>query len=436
MIERYTRPEMGAVWSDLARYQTWLEVELCACEAMEQEGEVPAGTAQLIRQKVKLDPRRILAIEEQTRHDVIAFLTHLEEQAGEPVRWLHLGMTSSDILDTSFALQLRRAGDLLLAGLDRLLSVLERRARELKQLVMVGRTHGMHAEPTTFGLVLAGFHAELQRDRERLQRAVAAVSVGKIAGAVGVYGNLSPAVERRALGALGLTPETCATQVVARDRHAELFSSLALLGTSMERIALQVRHWQRSEVGEASEPFGRGQKGSSAMPHKRNPILAENLTGLARLLRSYAGAALENVALWHERDISHSSVERVIGPDATIACDFMLQRLCGLLEGMVVFPARIAENLQRSGGLIFSEAVLLALVKRGLPRQQAYVLVQRNALGALDGKGTFAELLEFDEDVRAALPVEELRACFDLQHHLRHLDVIFERVFGKGGADA
>jgi adenylosuccinate lyase len=429
MIERYSRPEMRELWSDRARYQAWLEVELAACRAMETLGDVPAGTAEHLRQKIHLVPERILEIEERTRHDVIAFLTHLEEQAGEPVRWLHLGMTSSDVLDTAFALQLRQAGQMLLEDLTRLMEVLEGRARELKDVAMVGRTHGMHAEPTSLGLVFVGTFAEMRRHRARLTRAVRSISTGKIAGAVGVYGNVSPEVERIALAALGLAPETCATQIVQRDRHAELFTVLAGIASSVERTAIQVRHWQRTEVGEASEPFGRGQKGSSAMPHKRNPILAENLCGLARLVRSYALAALENVALWHERDISHSSAERVIAPDATILLDFMLHRLSGIMEGLVIDRERIANNLGRSAGLIFSEAVMLALVRKGLPRQRAYELVQRSALAALDGNGEFAALLQGDPEVSRHLGPEEIGACFDLRHHLRYVDLIFARVF-------
>jgi adenylosuccinate lyase len=431
MIDRYSRDVMRALWSDRGRYERWLEVELAVCEAMEGQGEVPAGTAARLRGAIRIDPARILEIEARPRHDVIAFLTHLEEQAGEETRWLHLGLTSSDVLDTAFALQLRAAARMILEGIDRLREALERRAHEHRRTPMIGRTHGMHAEPTVVGLVFAGFHAELGRQRARIERALEAVSVGKIAGAVGVYGNVSPEVEEAALRALGLAPETCATQVVARDRHAELFCALAQLASSLERIALQVRHWQRSEVGEASEPFGRGQKGSSAMPHKKNPILAENLCGLARLVRSTVGPALEDVPLWHERDISHSSVERVIAPDATALCDFMLERLTGIISGLVVNRERVAANLAASRGLTFSESVMLGLVRTGLPRQRAYELVQRAALRALDGEGELARLLAADPEVSARLPREALEACFDLEHHLRYVDRIFERVFGE-----
>jgi adenylosuccinate lyase len=435
MIARYARPELRALWSDERRFETWLAVELAACAAMEAEGAVPAGTADRVRQNAagKLDPARILEIEERTRHDVIAFLTHVEELAGEDARWLHLGMTSSDVLDTSLALLLGAALDEVLAGLDLLAQALRRRAEQHRRTPMIGRSHGIHAEPITLGLVFAGLYAEMRRNRRRLVAARAAISVGKLAGAVGTYGNLTPAVERAALGRLGLAPETVATQVVARDRHAELFSTLALVGASVERLALQVRHWQRTEVAEAEEAFGKGQKGSSAMPHKKNPIVSENLTGLARLLRAYSGAALEDVALWHERDISHSSVERVIGPDATSLADYMLRRAAALVDGLVVHEARMRKNLDLTGGLIFSEGVLLALVRAGLPRQRAYELVQRSALRARDEGGEFHALLAADPEVRARLSPSVLDACFDLDHHLRHTDVIFDRAMAEEG---
>jgi adenylosuccinate lyase len=429
MIDRYARPDMAELWSDRARFESWLEVELAACRAMESRGMVPAGTADRVRLKVQIDPRRVKEIERVVQHDVIAFLSHLEEQAGEPARWLHLGLTSSDVLDTAFALQLRQAGAILLGRIDQLCETVRRRAFELKDVAMVGRTHGIHAEPSSVGLVFAGHFAELKRDRRRLERALRGISVGKIAGAVGVYGNLSPEIEQETLASLDLRPELCATQVVARDRHAELFSALALIAGTIERMALQVRHWQRTEVGEAGEPFGRGQKGSSAMPHKRNPILSENLCGLARLVRSYAGASLENIALWHERDISHSSVERVIAPDATILVDFMLHRVNTVMEGLVVDTDRVARNLGQSGGLIFSEAVLLALVRGGMPRQRAYERVQAQAMAAHRGEGEFRRLLGADPEIAGRLTEAELDACFDLRHHLRYVDVVFQRVF-------
>ncbi|HVK87771.1 MAG TPA: adenylosuccinate lyase [Kofleriaceae bacterium] len=442
MITRYSRPELSALWDDKYRFELWLDIELAACRAMERQGTVPAGTAERVRAAAagKLDPQRILTIEATTRHDVIAFLTHVEELAGEPARWLHLGMTSSDVLDTSLALQTVRALDQILARVGELAAALARRAREHARTPMIGRSHGIHAEPVTAGLTFARWHAEVMRAAARLERARETIRVGKIAGAVGVYGNLDPAIEAEALGALGLQPETVATQIVQRDRHAEVLCALALLGTAIEQIALGVRHWQRTEVGEAEEGFGKGQKGSSAMPHKKNPILSENLTGLARLLRSYAQAGLEDVALWHERDISHSSVERVAMPDATILADFMTVRATGLVDGLVVHAARMRANLERTGGLYFSEAVLLALVGTGLARQEAYVMVQRCAMAAINEAaakghtgaepGRFRALLGADSDVAARLTPAQLDAAFDLEHHLRHVEHILERALG------
>ena len=433
MISRYSRPVFIDLWSDATRYETWLAVELAACEAMEREGTVPEGTAASVRTKAagKMSAERILDIENTTRHDVIAFLTHVEELAGEPARWLHLGMTSSDVLDTSLALVTGKALDLILDGVDELREACAARAREHKRTPMIGRSHGIHAEPTTAGLTFARWYAELGRARERIERARTAISAGKIAGAVGTYANVSPAVEAEAFAALGLSPETVATQVVARDRHAEVLCALALLGAQIEQMAVTVRHWQRTEVGEAQEGFAKGQKGSSAMPHKKNPILSENLTGLARLLRAYADASFENVALWHERDISHSSVERVALPDATTLADFMLARATRLIRDLVVRPERMRENLELTGGLIFSEAVLLMLVRTGLPRQEAYVMVQRCAMAAQEGKGSFRALLGADPDVAARLSREQLDAAFDLDHHLRHTDQIFRRALGE-----
>ena len=429
MLRRYSRPELVELWSDASRYEAWLEVELVACEAMEAAGQVPAGVAAKVREAAsgKLSPARIEEIERTTRHDVIAFLTHVEEIAGEPARWLHLGMTSSDVLDTSLAVLLGRACDRIEATASELLEALADRAREHRATPAIGRSHGIHAEPITAGLVFARWHAEIARSRERLVAAARRVRVGKIAGAVGTYANLSPAIERRALAALGLEPETAASQVVARDRHAELLNTLALLGASVENLAVGVRHWQRTEVGEAEEGFGAGQKGSSAMPHKKNPILSENLTGLARLLRAYAGAGLEDVALWHERDISHSSVERVALPDATTLADFMLARATRVIRDLVVHPERMRANLDSAGGLFFSEAVLLALVRQGLGRQRAYEMVQRCALAAHAGEGSFRELLAADPDVSAHLDPAALDAAFDLDHHLRHVDEIIDR---------
>src|ERR1022692_1697476 len=436
MIPRYTRPELIRLWSDHHRYETWLRVELAACTAMEAAGTVPAGTAAKIAAKAagKLDPARILEHEERTRHDVIAFLSHVEELAGEPARWLHLGMTSSDVLDAALAINLVEAADQILVGVDLLRVACRRRAEEHRATAAIGRSHGIHAEPITAGLVFAGFYAELGRARAALVGARVEIAVGKIAGAVGTYANLDPAFEDAALASLGLRPETVPTQIVARDRHAGYFMALARLGTAVERLAITVRHWQRTEVGEAMEAFGKGQKGSSAMPHKKNPILSENLCGIARLLRSYASAALEDVALWHERDIPHSSAERVIGPDATGLCDFMVRRAAGLVDGLVVNAARMRENLDRSGGLYFSEAVLLSLVRKGMARQAGYELVQRNALAAVEGKGSFRALLAADPDIASRLDATEIDRAFDLAHHLRHAGAIIDRALAEKDA--
>jgi adenylosuccinate lyase len=436
MIQRYSRPDFAALWSDRSRYELWLEVELAACRAMEAEGLVPSGTADQVAAAARdrLDPARILEIEARTRHDVIAFLTHVEELAGEPARWLHLGMTSSDVLDTALALQTGRALERIALGVADLLAALRERALEHKATACIGRSHGIHAEPITAGLVFTRWYAEVARAAERLEHARRAIRVGKIAGAVGTYANLSPAIEAAALAALGLAPEAAASQVVARDRHAEVMTALALAATAIEQIALGVRHWQRTEVGEAEEGFAAGQKGSSAMPHKKNPILSENLCGLARLVRGYAVASLESVALWHERDISHSSVERVVLPDATILLDFMLARAAGLVRGLVVHPERMADNLARSRGLVFSEAVMLALVRSGLARQTAYEHVQKAALAALGGGGEFRDLLAADPEIARRLTPLEIDAAFDLEHHLRHVDAIYRRVFGDSSA--
>jgi len=431
MIPRYTPKEFAQLWSDKTRYGTWLEVELAACDAMETEGLVPKGTAAAIRaQNIQLDPEKIDEIERTTRHDVIAFLTHVEQLAGEPARWLHRGMTSSDVLDTSFAMLLTRSADMLIERTDALIAALAARAKEHARTPLIGRSHGISAEPVTFGIVLAGHLAEIKRGRLRLSRARQEIAVGKIAGAVGTYAHLSPALEERALASLGLTAETVSTQVVARDRHASFFSALALIAAGIERFATNVRHWQRSEVGEAEERFSVGQKGSSAMPHKRNPVLSENLCGLARVVRAAVTPALENVALWHERDISHSSVERMLAPDATTTLGFMLERARGLVEGLVVYPENMKRNLDRSGSLFFSEAVLLALVGKGLGRQEAYVLVQRNAMRAFQGEGVFRTLLGNDVDVSQRLSSAELDELFDIEHSLRFAEQIVERAIG------
>ncbi len=428
MIPRYTPPAFAALWSSDTRYAVWLDVELAACEAMEAEGLVPVGVARSLRDKnLRLDAARIEEIERTVKHDVIAFLTHVEELAGPDARWLHRGMTSSDVLDTSLAVLLVRAADLMLERIDGLIVALSRRADEHRRTPMIGRSHGMHAEPITFGLALAGHLAEMKRGRARLREARHEIAVGKISGAVGTYAHLSPIVEARALSAIGLRPETVATQIVPRDRHAAFFNALALVAAGIERFATNVRHWQRTEVAEAEERFTEGQKGSSAMPHKRNPILSENLCGLARIVRAAAIPALEDVALWHERDISHSSVERMIAPDATTTLGFMLERTTSLVEGLVVREEGLWKNLSLSGGLFFSEAVLLALVSHGLRRQEAYVLVQRNAMKTLAGEGSFRDLLSTDPDIHARLPAGELDRCFDLEHALSHVGGIVDR---------
>jgi adenylosuccinate lyase len=428
MIPRYTPPAMAALWSQQRKYEVWLEVELAACEAMEEAGLVPKGVAGRIRdKKLTLDADRIDEIEKTTKHDVIAFLTHVEEKVGEDARWLHRGMTSSDVLDSSLAILLRASADELLTRTDELLAALAKRAREHARTPMIGRSHGIFAEPITFGLALAGHHAEIARGRARLTSAREEIAVGKIAGAVGTYAHLSPEIEAKALGKLGLRPETVSTQVVARDRHAAFFAAMALLAAGIERFATNVRHWQRSEVGEAEEAFTVGQKGSSAMPHKRNPILSENLCGLARVVRAAVIPALEDVALWHERDISHSSVERMIAPDATATLAFMLERAAGLAERLVVYPEKLKRNLDSAAELYFSEAVLLALVESGMARQEAYVLVQRNAMKAWQGQGKFRDNLAEDADVAKRLTKDAIARCFDLDHALAHVPTIVER---------
>jgi adenylosuccinate lyase len=434
MISRYTRPAMGDIWTDAARYGRWLEVEILACEALAAQGDIPKSAVKTIRRRARIDPERIAALEAEVKHDIIAFVTQVAETVGPDGRFLHLGLTSSDVLDTGFALQLRAATDLLLAGQDRLIAALRKLALAHKRTLMIGRTHGMHAEPITFGVKVASWHAEAVRNRERLVTAGREISVGTLSGAVGVFGNVSPAVEAYVLKRLGLVAEPVATQIVARDRHAAYFSTLAVLGASLERIALEIRHMQRTELGEAEEPFTAGQKGSSAMPHKRNPILSENVTGLARLLRAYAGAALEDVALWHERDISHSSVERVIAPDATIALDFMLARLTGVLENLVVRPERMRANLDLSGGVVLSENLLLELVQKGAARQDAYRWVQRAAHASLAGTATFPDALMLEPEIRKRLSARDVKRILDPARHLEHLDLLFRRGLGTKGS--
>jgi adenylosuccinate lyase len=432
MIRRYTGPEMGRAWSEERRFETWLQVEIAAAEAMAEAGLVPAEAARDIREHGRFDVARIDEIEQTTQHDLIAFTTAVAEHVGPSARWLHFGLTSSDVVDTALALQMREACDLLLAGVDRLAAAIERRAREHRHTPMMGRTHGVHAEPLTFGLKLALWWAELQRGRERLVRAREAIAVGKISGAVGTFAHLDPSIEARVCRKLGLQPAPVSSQVIQRDRHAELMCTLALVAASLEKFALEIRGLQKTEIGEVEEPFGKGQKGSSAMPHKRNPIGCEQICGLARLVRGNAHAAIENVALWHERDISHSSVERVILPDSFIVVDHMLRRFTRIAEGMVVSPERMMENLERSRGVVFSGTVLLELARRGVPRERAYEWVQRNAMRAFHDRRPFRELLLADPDVTGVLTPSDIERAFDLQHQLRHVDAIVDRVFARG----
>jgi adenylosuccinate lyase len=437
MIPRYTQKEMGAIWSEARRYDAWLEVELAATDALAAAGVVPEADARTLRSRAAFDIARIEEIEQTTQHDVIAFTTAVAEKAGESARWLHFGLTSSDVLDTALALQMRQACDLILEDIDGLLAAVAARADEHRRTPMIGRTHGVHAEPMTLGVKLALWHAELQRSRVRMERAREAIAVGKISGAVGMFAHLDPSIEEAVCKRLGLAPAPVSSQVIQRDRHAELVTSLAILAASLEKFALEIRGLQKTEIGEIEEPFGRGQKGSSAMPHKRNPIGCEQITGLARLIRANAMAALENVALWHERDISHSSVERVILPDSFIALDHMLRRFTRIVSGMVVYPDRMMENLRRSRGVVFSGNLLLELARRGISREQAYEWVQRNAMRSFHEQRDFKTLLEADEDVTRVLPPDVIDEAFDLNAQLRNVDAIFDRVFaGRSPAGA
>ncbi len=434
MIPRYTRPEMADIWSQETKFRIWFEIEAYAAEAQAKLGVIPEEAARVIWEKgtkAQFDIDRIEEIEREVKHDVIAFLTHLAKIVGPEARFVHQGMTSSDVLDTCFNVQLTRAADLLLEDLDLVLAALKKRAFEHKDTVCIGRSHGIHAEPTTFGLKLATFYAEFSRAKERLQFAREQVATCAISGAVGTFANIDPYVEEYVAKKLGLRPEPISTQVIPRDRHAMFFATLAVIASSIERLAVEIRHLQRTEVLEAEEYFSPGQKGSSAMPHKRNPILTENLTGLARLVRMSVIPALENVALWHERDISHSSVERGIGPDTTVHLDFALRRLAGVIDKLVVYPERMQKNLDLLGGLIHSQRVLLALTQAGMSREEAYRVVQRNAMPVWEGKGNFLELLKQDEDVRQYLSEETLENLFDLSYHTKHVDTIFKRVFGE-----
>ena len=434
MIPRYTRKEMAQIWEPQTRFRIWFEIEAYATDALAELGVVPKQAAARIWEKGKdavFDVARIDEIEAVTKHDVIAFLTHLAEIVGPEARFVHQGMTSSDVLDTCLNVQLARAADLLIEDVDGLLAALKRRAFEHKNTVCIGRSHGIHAEPTTFGIKLAQAHAEFQRARERLVMARKEIATCAISGAVGTFANIDPRVEEYVAGKMGLTPEPVSTQVIPRDRHAMYFAALAVVASSIERLATEIRHLQRTEVLEAEEYFSPGQKGSSAMPHKRNPVLTENLTGLARLVRSAVVPALENVALWHERDISHSSVERGIGPDATIHLDFALKRLTGVIDKLLVYPENMQRNLDRLGGLVHSQRVLLALTQKGMSREESYAAVQRNAMPVWRGEGNFLDLLKKDKDVSALLTDAELDSLFDLGYHTKHVDTIFRRVFGE-----
>ena len=434
MIDRYTRREMAALWSAESRLRRWRDVELFALEGMVEAGIAPREALEECRAKAgdfdSKDVARIDEIERSTKHDVIAFLTFLEERIGPGARWLHMGMTSSDVLDTALGMTLRDAADLLLQGIDGAMKAIKDRAFEHKHTVMIGRTHGIHAEPITLGHKLAIWYDELRRNRLRLQQARQMVAVGKISGAVGTFAHLPPQVEAHVCARVGLQAAPASSQIIQRDRHAQFFTALALLGSSLEKFATEIRHLQRTEVREVEEGFAVGQKGSSAMPHKRNPILSENLSGLARLLRGYGVSAMENVPLWHERDISHSSVERVIAPDATIVADFMLNRFQGLIQGLRVYPDRMKRNLELLGGVVYSQRILLELTRRGMNRQAAYVLVQRNAMKMYEQGTDFKSALLADPELLKEMSAEEISACFSIEPHLRHLDEIFQRVFG------
>jgi adenylosuccinate lyase len=430
MIPRYSRPEMARIWEPEAKFHIWLKIETYAAEAMAELGQIPNEAAEAVKKRGSFDIERIDEIEREVKHDVIAFLTSVAEHVGPEARFLHAGLTSSDVLDTCFNVQLVEAADILIADIDALLAALKARAFEHKNTITVGRSHGVHAEPTTFGLKLAVAYAEFARAKERLIRAREEVGTCAISGAVGTFAHVDPRVEASVAKKLGLKVEPISTQVIPRDRHAAYFATLAVVASSVERLATEIRHLQRTEVLEAEEYFSEGQKGSSAMPHKRNPVLSENLTGLARLVRGYTMPAFEDVALWHERDISHSSVERVIGPDATIALDFALSRLTGIIKNLIVYPERMKANLDRLGGLIHSQRVLLALTAAGVPREEAYRIVQRNAMKVWNEGGDFLAALLADRDVRKALSEDVVRAQFDLGYHTKHVDTIFSRVFG------
>jgi adenylosuccinate lyase len=431
MISRYTRPEMEKIWTEQRKFETWLEIELLACEALAELGETPREAVREIRGKASFDVQRVNEIEKETKHDVIAFLTSVGEYIGPLSKYLHYGLTSSDILDTSLALLLKEASDLILQDIHKLLAVLKEKAYQYKETLMIGRSHGVHAEPITFGLKMALWYDEMKRNLLRMERARETIRVGKISGAVGTFAHIPPFVEDYVCKHLGLKPAPVSTQIVQRDHHAEFFTTLAVIASSIEKFAVELRHLQRTEVLEAEEYFSKGQKGSSSMPHKRNPVSAENLSGLSRLVRSYGMASLENVPLWHERDISHSSVERVIAPDATILIDYMLNRLTSIVKNLLVYPDHMKANLEKMGGLIFSEAILLLLARKGLSREESYAVVQRNAMNVWERGGDFKTILSRDETIQRLLSPEELEAAFDPRAPLKQIDVIYQRVFGE-----
>lgn len=431
MIKRYARKVMSDIWEQENRFKIWLDIEIAACEAFHKLGMVPKKSLDNIKKKANFDVKRINEIEEVVKHDVIAFLTSVGEFIGEDSRFLHYGMTSSDVLDTSLAIQLKQAGKLILEGLDNLLEALKEKALQYKHTPTIGRSHGIHAEPTSFGLKMALFYEAMKRNKLRFERALENISYGKVSGAVGNFANINPFVENYVCEKLGLKPEPVSTQIIQRDRHAEYFLSLSLIATTIEQIAVEIRHLQRTEVREVEEFFSKGQKGSSAMPHKRNPILSENLTGLARLIRGYALTSLENIPLWHERDISHSSVERVIAPDATILIDFMLHRATNLIKNLIVYPENMLKNLNATKGLIFSQRILLMLTEAGIKREKAYEIVQRNAMKSWEEGKDFKTLIQNDKDIKKYLKKGEIESAFDIDYYLKNVDFIFDRIFGN-----
>ena len=428
MVPRYSRKEMVEIWSDISKYSIWLDIEIHALEGMEKVGIVPVGTAETVRKKAKFDSKRIDEIEAEIKHDVLAFLTNISESVGPEARFIHQGMTSSDVLDTCLNIQLKRAGELLLKDMDLLLSSIKSQALKHKKTICVGRSHGIHAEPTTFGLKMLQAYAEFSRNRKRLELSVEEISSCAISGSVGTFANIDPSVEEHVAKALGLNVEPVSTQIIPRDRHAAFFSTMGIIASSIERLAIEIRHLQRSEVLEVEEYFSSKQKGSSSMPHKRNPVLTENLTGLARVVRSSVMPALENIALWHERDISHSSVERFIGPDTTITLDFALNRLNNVIENMVVYPDNMMKNLEKFNGLVFSQRVLLSLTQKNISREDSYLMVQRNSMKVWNDEGSFYELIKKDEEICSILSNDEIDDIFDLNYHLKHIEEIFQRV--------